>query len=903
LCEEDNQQEKRLQLFMKFACPSCGRVYDEDLQAGTRVECACSQRFRPGSERGRSMPGEFRIGEVVGRCMLLQVLGRGAMGTVYRGRHIALDLPVAVKILRSEFQLRPDYMQRFLREARTAGEINHPNIVRILDSGQKNQTLFLIMEYVPGGDVGRWLEFKTRLSVEETLKIGRSISRGLIAAENLGIIHRDIKPQNIMRASNGEYKLADLGMAKHVLGSGNEATITTVAVAMGTPHYMAPEQARDARCVDHRADIYSLGASLYHMLSGAPPFPRENSMQVLDAHADEPLPPLNSINPDVPAEVANIVHLCLAKRPEDRYQSAAELHHDIKLLLNPAKTNRPETMIVDERRNLNRMRRVNLIGAIVLAILISLLALVLVLGWITRRSPVANDQDRSQQQLLQLRVGQLRRQLRSAAEQQPEQRANLLVALTTVMCELGTAEAAIETFEELIRQVERCDQQQRQQLREAVNTAVTAFVLSPAATRAKVSAHLPYIRGLVGELYRPDMMHVDADFTQSLGQYLRLHTNLTTGDNYWLHLRYNLKQWSELSDFYRGRVCFCGDSCGHDLKQWQVRDAALHAPTGGCSTPLLWRLPHHDMFSLTLEYTPADNVFDAHLLLAVPTAAGFVPMPESGLRLHSRVRGNQIRHQIIAGGNVLAGLDTAAASDKRIRVRLELVAPQLSVRINDQTLFAGEVPQLTTAIEGHWGVQLQNGGSIANLQMAFPAEDLASSEFRSQTFFYPLGTHGSRRFDQVATINAVAQQLLEVSREKLIDLPPQLPSTIAFANGQLLTLTEPETAAVLRFPVLRDADDAAGELQFYIIGRTHSTDTDSRFAAGQLQLWNAAQRQWQDIDYRATYLTAPQLYLIHLTHAFSQLGEHLEFDDELLLRYSGGASVQIDHALLLLNLP
>ena len=191
------------------------------------------------------------------------------MGEVYEATQLALDRRVAIKVIGGRFVVGPADLKRFEREARTAAALNHPAVVQVFDFAQDQGRQFLVMEFVEGEDLGSYVRRTGKLSVADSLFVIEQAITALAAALDKSIVHRDIKPQNLMRTTNGRIKVADLGLAK-ILSEDSDLTLS--GAGMGSPHFMAPEQAKDARSVDHRADIYSLGITLLYLLTGKPPF-------------------------------------------------------------------------------------------------------------------------------------------------------------------------------------------------------------------------------------------------------------------------------------------------------------------------------------------------------------------------------------------------------------------------------------------------------------------------------------------------------------------------------------------------------------------------------------------------------------------------------------------------------
>lgn len=321
---------------MNIRCPSCSTVYklSFDLEPGHHVECDCGTKFKVGPETLMASEDEdeeaveeaLQPGALIGRCRIERKIADGAMGTVYLAQHMTLDIPVAVKVLSAKYASHTEYKQRFSREARTAAKLNHPNVVRVLDCGEdEGGPLYLVMEYMDGGSVRDMLDEHGRLPLLTVLDIAASVCRALMAAEQYGIVHRDIKPDNIMFSSKGVYKLADLGLARYGRKQPNDPKLTLEFTGMGTPHYIAPEQAFNASDTDIRADIYALGATMYHLACGRPPFPGESSFEVIQAHAKETCPSPSTLSPPLGSEFDDVVGKAMMKSREKRYQSPSEM--------------------------------------------------------------------------------------------------------------------------------------------------------------------------------------------------------------------------------------------------------------------------------------------------------------------------------------------------------------------------------------------------------------------------------------------------------------------------------------------------------------------------------------------------------------------------------------------------
>jgi serine/threonine protein kinase len=258
------------------------------------------------------------------RYRVVRPLGRGGMGVVYEAEHRVMRRPVALKVINRRYTADAAAAERFRREVRAAARLHHPNIVTAFDAENVGDTHFLVMEYVEGKSLARVVKDRGPLPVQEACDYVRQAALGLQHAHERGMVHRDVKPDNLMLTPDGTVKVLDFGLA--ALTAEREVGVLTEASAvMGTPDYMAPEQAEDAHSADIRADVYSLGCTLYFLLTGSVPYPAQKILQKILAHRQQPLPSIRQKRPEVPPELGAVVARMLAKKPEDRYQTPAEV--------------------------------------------------------------------------------------------------------------------------------------------------------------------------------------------------------------------------------------------------------------------------------------------------------------------------------------------------------------------------------------------------------------------------------------------------------------------------------------------------------------------------------------------------------------------------------------------------
>ena len=259
---------------------------------------------------------------------VVRVLGRGAMATVYLAKQLSLDRMVAIKVLPREHTDNAQFVSRFYAEGRAAARLNHPNIVGALDVGQAGNFHYFVMEYVQGKTVLDHLTQDKPYAEPEALRVAVQVARALEHAHNAGLIHRDVKPKNIIITPQGIAKLADMGLAR--VQSDLEEARAEHGKAYGTPYYIAPEQIRGDLDIDFRADIYGLGATLYHMVTGRVAFDGPNPSSVMQKHLTADLTPPDHINPLLSAGLGEIIELCMAKDRTQRYASTGNLIEDLK---------------------------------------------------------------------------------------------------------------------------------------------------------------------------------------------------------------------------------------------------------------------------------------------------------------------------------------------------------------------------------------------------------------------------------------------------------------------------------------------------------------------------------------------------------------------------------------------
>ena len=309
-------------------------------------------------------------GAQLGEYRLVRKIAVGGMGEVYEGVQLKLDRRVAIKLLSEELSREPEFLARFEREAKSAAALNHANVVQVYDYGCAAGQYYFVMELVDGTDLSMFVKEHGKLSIPDALNYFAQAVSALKFAVEHAIIHRDVKPANLMLTRDGVVKVSDLGLAKKLT---DDSDVTMTGVGMGSPHFLAPEQADDAAHVDHRADIYALGVTLLYLLTGKRPFEGASNFSVVLAHANKPLPTGIELGTALPDEIEDFIRRMTAKRPEARYQTYEELLVDLRAVRAGHRPSMNWGQVLREPRNLQRLA----IGAV--AVLIIALAVPLFL--------------------------------------------------------------------------------------------------------------------------------------------------------------------------------------------------------------------------------------------------------------------------------------------------------------------------------------------------------------------------------------------------------------------------------------------------------------------------------------------------------------------------------------------
>ncbi len=277
--------------------------------------------------------GNRSHGLIVGRYVILDRIGSGSMGRVYKAHHVMMDRVVALKIISPEIASNERVVARFQREMKLVGRLDHPNVVRAFDADQAQRVLYIVMEYVPGYSLGERLK-KGPIPAAEMIEYAAQAALGLAHAHEQGIVHRDIKPSNILLNKEGRIKILDLGLGVLMEGDTSATFATADGIAVGTVDYMSPEQAC-GREVDGRSDVYGLGCAMYHLMTGKLPFPGTSPIERLGKRISGRHVPITEHLPDLPPAVVRVMDKMMAHKPHERYAGAAEAAEALRALLRP----------------------------------------------------------------------------------------------------------------------------------------------------------------------------------------------------------------------------------------------------------------------------------------------------------------------------------------------------------------------------------------------------------------------------------------------------------------------------------------------------------------------------------------------------------------------------------------
>lgn len=316
----------------KYECPDCGKNIEwDDQREDQYIICPhCDSKLRSPSA------ATFSAGVMIGDYEIIKRLGIGGMGEVYLAEQKSMMRPVALKVLQQSLVENQSYLDRFYREVRTLAQIEHPNVVKAIETGydEEQKICYFSMRYIEGEDLKKRLDKEGKIPEEDALNVIMHVALALqFVWDKYKLIHRDIKPANIIVTDDGEVKLMDLGISKSMMENAR-ADLTMAGMMVGSPYYVSPEQAKAEKNLDFRADMYSLGASFYHMLTGQLPFDNENTMAIIASHLTDPVPDPKKLIPEISENSVKIIKKMMEKAKNDRYSSWDDALNDIEEAIN-----------------------------------------------------------------------------------------------------------------------------------------------------------------------------------------------------------------------------------------------------------------------------------------------------------------------------------------------------------------------------------------------------------------------------------------------------------------------------------------------------------------------------------------------------------------------------------------
>ncbi|MCW8131266.1 MAG: serine/threonine protein kinase [Planctomycetota bacterium] len=319
----------------KIVSPRRWEEFEKHLMAKAAKEAQNAQpAAAPAPQQALDLPktqGELALPFDIAGYRLTEKIGQGGMGSVFKATQKAMRRTVAIKTLSPKYAIDPQYVERFRNEAKAAAALNHPNVIVPIEVGEEKGIHFISMEFIQGESLGQWMDREGRVPWKEATDIVKQIAKGLEYAHKRGVVHRDIKPDNILLdKGSGLAKIADLGLARRTAAA--EGSLSQEGQAVGTPYYVAPEQARGQKDLDGRADLYSLGATFWHMLAGVPPFEGVTAAVIMTKHLTEAVPDPRSAVADLPEPLVSIIFMLMAKERDERYANATELIEDLEAL-------------------------------------------------------------------------------------------------------------------------------------------------------------------------------------------------------------------------------------------------------------------------------------------------------------------------------------------------------------------------------------------------------------------------------------------------------------------------------------------------------------------------------------------------------------------------------------------
>ncbi|MEA2013672.1 MAG: protein kinase, partial [Verrucomicrobiota bacterium] len=775
---------------MQISCPECNKKYDfEGLHIGQKVKCQCGNKFLiaekdmisdiPGldSEKAPSLPHHEdskdsdhtllvktpdSVPPLIAKCKIIKKVGKGASGSVYLAEHTTLRIPVAVKILASHLIIKKDFVRRFYREARTTAKLEHPNIVRILDCGKEEDILYLLMEYMNGGNLKEYIQANGALRVAKAMRVIRDIANALMEAEKHNIIHRDIKPDNIMIGSGNRYKLADLGLARELADITGGAEITTASIGMGTPHYMPPEQALDARKVDCRADIYALGCTFYYLLAEEPPYPQKEVAVVLRHHINSPIPDIREKAPTVSQPVAAIIRKCMQKRPEDRYQHASILLRDLEIAMKiktgiltaeqgytpkiRSKTvhklphNKIRSTHKPTKQKSHFLKKIGMIFAIIFVLFF--------LAVTTKNKKKSQKQNSKTSKKLEQTQDRI-----SKENLLPEQHAILLFEAGKIASQLPETKKLIDSFKQAMQITAKLPEIKRTKIfkkyEEQIEYIINSYLYEPEKLNQILKQLMPYTENCFGT----NTTKIENSLLRRILKPLDLKAKIESLPGYKVSFTYDFSSSEQMSDFIQPFK----DWIKHKKlwiprrKHWII-DAGVLKSNVVYPTVLYWKIPHYKNFQIEYSATPsllAKRIGDLNFVFG---SSGVPSIGNIDNTIRCAVAGyNNSKNAVKYGEHkkIIASSPFTVFENDTIKARIECQYPRLSFYVDNNKVYSGNLEnKLDISIPGFMGPQTWWQVNYLSMKIILPFSHILKTLTSPNIYIYPLCSSGTGRFEK-----------------------------------------------------------------------------------------------------------------------------------------------------------
>jgi len=834
---------------------------------------------------------------VIGKTRIIRQIGRGAWGVVFLAEHTTLNISVALKIISPRFAQNRDAVERFYREAKTSAKLNHPNIVRVLDCGTEGSLVYIVMEYINGGNLKTLVQQKGPMPLAQALDVLHSMALALEEAERHNIIHRDIKPDNIMISGQQQYKLADLGLAREEASTATHPELTAVSVAMGTPHYMSPEQALDARNVDTRADIYSLGCTFYYLLSGEPPYPGMDVRQILLNHVNGPIPHITDKVPSLSKPIDLIIRKCMAKEPADRYQNATELLQDIGIVRKnrfgvlianqePPDPGQPATVGKPGKSGKSQPRPEPRKPILLMAAIALMTVLVIALGIHVatrgaKRSPVQPAGAKGSTVPTDPREQEMATLIQQMANPQllPEQRVIYKYRAAGMAAQLGKLDECMTHFTGALEATQELSVDARKDTMVEYKGALEYLFAALADKPDKLEEYLflltPRINASLGERSTT----VESNYLTRLVAPLGLHCKVTALPGFRVRFEYPFSSVDELADFIQPSRDWALGLDGKWVErqqQWAVLPSKQADQAGalvvGVDYPsaLFWNMPHGKRFVVRYRAAnlPKSEEFGYLSFTCCATGVPSLSYADGGVRLIVAGEDNAFNEVAVSENKVVTKTAFSVIQEQGkpdwVSVEIEATLPRLRFQVNDQEVFNGNLPDAFSAEGSYMGPITMWKSVYSNLTIELPVADLMWAVRKGRTHVYPLMGFGTDRFDTRSSCCIGELAAFEASPvQNWAAISEEDTKRLSAANGRSVKFRGTRPSVYAKFPIstaLTEAGSGPRDIHVYTVSKftsetkgspeepdpveQESSDKSRKHFSGTVQLFESARKIW-----------------------------------------------------------